>query len=90
MGGYGLRFEAYVAQTIADFVLRDNAKGRIWLAERSATLVGCAAIALRENDAGQLQWVVVDPAESGEGLGTNLVALALAYCREQGWCSVYL
>ena len=90
LGGYGLRFEAYVAQTIADFVLRDNAKGRIWLAERSGTLVGCAAIALRENDAGQLRWVVVDPAERGEGLGKNLVALALAYCRDQGCRSVHL
>ena len=89
-GGYGLRFEAYVAQTIADFVLRDNAKGRIWLAERAGALVGCAAIALRENDAGQLRWVVVDPAERGEGLGTNLVALALAYCRDQGCRSVHL
>ncbi len=89
-GGYGLRFEAYVAQTIADFVLRDGANGRIWLAERAGALVGCAAIALHESDAGQLRWVVVDPAERGEGLGKNLVALALAYCRDQGCRSVHL
>jgi N-acetylglutamate synthase-like GNAT family acetyltransferase len=89
-GGYGLRFEAYVAQTIADFVLRDNAKGRIWLAERAGELVGCAAIALRENDAGQLRWVVVDPLERGNGLGKDLVARALAYCRDQDCRSVVL
>ena len=90
LGGYGLPFEAYVAQTIADFVLRDGAKGRIWLAERSGALVGCAAIVLRENDAGQLRWVVVDPLERGNGLGKDLVARALAYCRDQDCYSVHL
>ena len=90
LGGYGLRFEAYVGQTIADFVLRDAAKGRIWMAEHAGNLVGCAAIVLRENDVGQLRWVVVDPAERGRGLGKDLVARALDYCRDQGCCSVVL
>ena len=90
LGGYGLRFEAYVAQTVADFVLQDDANGRIWLAERSGALVGCSAIVLRDNDAGQLRWVVVDPAERGNGLGKNLVDRALDYCRDQGCRSVHL
>ena len=68
LGTYGLRFEAFVAQTIADFVLRDEAKGRIWLAERSGNLVGCAAMVLRKNNTGQLRWVVVDPTERGKAL----------------------
>ena len=50
LGAYGLRFEAFVAQTIADFMLRDDAKGRIWLAERGGQLVGCTAIVLRDNN----------------------------------------
>ncbi len=90
LGGYGLRFEAFVGQTIADFILRDNANGRIWLAERAGILVGCAAAVLREDDTGQLRWVVVDPAERGNGLGKNLVARTLAYCRDQGCRSVHL
>ena len=90
LGAYGLRFEAFVAQTIADFVLRDGAKGRIWLAERSGKLVGCTAMVLCENNTGQLRWVVVDSSERGNGLGKNLVNLALDYCREEGCKSVHL
>ena len=90
LGGYGLRFEAYVAQTIADFVLKNDTNGRIWLAERCGNLVGCTAIALRDNHAGHLRWVVVDPVERGNGLGKNLVGRALEYCRQEGCRSVHL
>ncbi len=90
LGGYGLRFEAFVGQTIAEFILQNDAKGRIWLAERSGILVGCAAIVLRENGVGQLRWIVVAPNERGNGLGRVLVARALAYCRDQGCRSVHL
>ena len=90
LGGYGLRFEAYVGQTIAEFILLNDAKGRIWLAERSGNLVGCAAIVLREDEVGQLRWIVVAPNERGKGLGNDLVTRALAYCREQGCRSVHL
>ena len=90
LGGYGLRFEAFVGQTIAEFILQDDAKGRIWLAERSGNLVGCAAIVLRKNRVGQLRWIVVAPNERGSGLGKDLVARALAYCRDQSCRSVHL
>ena len=90
LGGYGLRFEAYVGQTIAEFVLQDDANGRIWLAERSGILVGCSAIVLRDNSIGQLRWVVVDPNERGDGVGKNLVGRALEYCQQNGCRSVIL
>ena len=90
MGGYGLRFEAFVGRTIAEFILDNDGRGRIWLAERGECLVGCAAIALREGARGQLRWVVVEPSERGRGLGKQLVASAMHYCREQGCESVFL
>jgi GNAT superfamily N-acetyltransferase len=90
LGGYGLRFEAYVGQTVAEFVLGSDARGKVWLAERGGRLVGCAAIVLRDNDVGQLRWVVVDPAERGNGLGGRLVQSALAYCRDKGCNSIVL
>ena len=86
LDGYGLRFEAYVAQTIAEYVLDNDARGRIWLAERDGRLVGCTAIALRDNGSAQLRWVLVDAAARGVGLGRTLVNRALDYCRENG-CS---
>ena len=79
--GYGLRFEAYVARTIAEYVLDADANGRMWLAERDGALLGCAAIVLRPGKRGQLRWVLVDPSTRGIGLGKKLVDRALDYCR---------
>jgi N-acetylglutamate synthase-like GNAT family acetyltransferase len=90
MGGFGLRFEAYVAKTIAEYVLDNSSRGRVWLAERDKDLVGCVAIAEREQNTGQLRWVLVDPAMRGVGLGHRLVTLALDHCVERGLASVYL
>ena len=90
LDGYGLRFEAYVAQTIAEYVLDNDARGRIWLAERDGRLVGCTAIALRDNGSAQLRWVLVDAAARGVGLGRTLVNRALDYCRENGCSDVFL
>ncbi len=90
LGGFGLRFEAYVAKTIAEYVLDNASKGRVWLAERHNDLVGCVAIAEREQNTAQLRWVLVDPAMRGVGLGHRLVTLALDHCLERGLASVYL
>ena len=88
--GFGLRFEAYVAKTIAEYILDNEGQGRVWLAERGDSLVGCTAIALREHDRGQLRWVLVDPEARGIGLGRELVETALAYCRDKGCVEVFL
>lgn len=90
LDGYGLHFEAFVGRTIAEFILDNRAHGRIWLAERGDRLIGCTAIALRDDNRGQLRWVVVDPSERGQGIGKQLVHSALEYCREKGCQSVYL
>jgi len=90
LGGYGLRFEAFVGRTIAEFILDNDARGQIWLAERNNLLVGCAAIVLRCSDRAQLRWVVVDPLVRGKGLGKKLLESSLEYCRERGCASVFL
>jgi len=90
LGGYGLTFEAFVGRTIAEFILDNDARGQIWLAERGDRLVGCTAIALREGDRGQLRWVLVDPSARGRGIGKQLVNSAMDYCREEGCESVFL
>ncbi len=90
LGGYGLRFEAFVGRTIAEFILDNDARGQIWLAERENRLVGCAAIVHRSGNRAQLRWVVVDPSERGRGLGIRLMKSALAYCRDHGCAVVVL
>ena len=88
--GFGQRFEAYVARTIAEYVLDNDARGRIWLAEQGSKLIGCTAIALRDDDTAQLRWVVVDPAARGAGLGKDLVTRAVEFAKERDCRSIYL
>ena len=90
LDGFGLAFEAYVAKTISEYVLENECRGKIWLAECDGRLVGCAAIAERENNAGQLRWVLVDSECRGTGLGRRLVEDAINYCRQRGFNSVFL
>ena len=88
--GFGLAFEAYVARTVAEYILDAGAKGRIWIAERDGRLVGCTAIVLRDENRGQLRWVLVDQSARGLGLGKRLVNNALQFCRENGCKEVFL
>jgi len=88
--GYGLAFEAYVARTVADYVLDAGANGCIWLAERDSKLHGCSALILRNDSLGQLRWVLVDPSARGIGLGKDLVNRALDYARENGCSRIFL
>lgn len=87
---YGLSFEAYVAKTVAEYVLDNQARGRIWLAERGQDLVGCAAIAERDGGRAQLRWVLVRPDQRGLGLGRALVELALDYAVGRDFREIYL
>ena len=88
--GFGVTFEAFVARTIAEYILDAGGSGRIWLAEMNGELVGCAAIVLRENTQAQLRWVLVAPSARGIGLGKDLVGRALDYSRAQGCSEVFL
>ncbi|MDJ0751037.1 MAG: GNAT family N-acetyltransferase [Woeseiaceae bacterium] len=88
--GFGLTFEAFVARTIAEYVLDAGENGRLWLAERDGELVGCTAIVLRNGELAQLRWVLVDPSARGIGLGKELVNRALGYSRENGCTKIFL
>ena len=71
--GFGIAFEAFVARTLAEYILDAGGNGRLWLAEKDGRLVGCTAIVLRDGGLGQLRWVLVDPSARGAGLGRDLV-----------------
>jgi len=80
LAGFGLRFEAYVARTVAEYVLDNDVRGKVWLADRDGELAGCAAIAERPGNVAQLRWVLVDTANRGTGLGRTLVTHAIDWC----------
>lgn len=93
---FGLVFEAYVARTIAEYILDNKGQGRIWFAERADKLLATAAMVRREtagapNDAhGQLRWILADPSARGLGLGKTLVNTAMDYARTEGFSEVFL
>ena len=88
--GYGLPFEAYVARTVAEYMLENQNRGQVWQAEHEGQLVGCIAIAHRSNNRAQLRWLVVRPEHRGTGLGRRLVDAAMTYCRDEGFEAVFL
>lgn len=93
-GGFGLAFEAFVARTVADFVLREGGDGRFWFAEVGDALVATAAMVIHDNSAGrpsgQLRWVVAAPVARGRGLGGRLIVSAIDYARARNCADVYL
>ena len=89
--GFDHGFEAYVAETVAEYGrLARPALDRLWIAERAGRQVGSIAIVGREDGAAQLRWFLVHPDTRGAGVGRRLVSEALAFCRSAGYRSVYL
>jgi N-acetylglutamate synthase-like GNAT family acetyltransferase len=87
--GFDPTFEAYVAGPIADFILAQSDRERLWIAECHGQLVGCVAIVAAGRDA-QLRWFLVHPEARGKGLGRHLLKQALDFCRACGYPSVFL
>jgi GNAT superfamily N-acetyltransferase len=89
--GYSHEFEAYVAESFAEFGKRyDPAHDRLWVAELGDQLVGSVGILAREDGSAQLRWFLVHPVARGRGLGRILLAHALGFCMLTGRRSVYL
>ena len=89
---FGLTFEAFVGKTMAEFIIDNRARGKVFLAERGPDLVACAAIVERRGAGfsdGQLRWILADPSVRGQGLGRRLVDMAM-HAEQSGWRSVFL
>jgi GNAT superfamily N-acetyltransferase len=89
----GLYFEAKVAVELADFLQRfDPARDGAWFAWVNDAVVGGIFIDGREaeNTGARLRWYIIDPRYQGHGLGRQLMAEAVAFCRRQGFRRVYL
>jgi GNAT superfamily N-acetyltransferase len=89
--GFDYGFEAYVAETVAEFGhLARPGLDRLWVAERDGLMIGSIAIVGREDGAAQLRWFLVAPDARRSGLGRRLVHEALEFCRGAGYRSVFL
>ena len=73
--GYGVAFEAYCAQGIAEIALEfDAARDRVWLCDDDAgALAGSLFLRDRGDDGAQLRFFLLAPALRGQGLGKRLM-----------------
>jgi GNAT superfamily N-acetyltransferase len=92
--GFDLTFETQVGTELSQFVRRlDNNRDGLWVAINTGDFAG--AIAIDGTDAfgdegARLRWFIVDPQFQGGGIGRNLIARAIAFCRQQEFPKVFL
>ena len=91
--GFGQFFESRVASGVAEFAGRLNEPcNRVWLALLNNRIVGSLAIDgqdLGDNKA-HLRWFILDDGCRGSGVGTHLMAEAMAFCDIRGFSETHL
>jgi GNAT superfamily N-acetyltransferase len=90
--GFGVQFEAKVAQEMSAFCLAYKVRrDGIWLA-RNHSIEGCIAIdgSGAAAHGAHLRWFITSDALRGQGMGKALLARALAFADGAGFKSVYL
>ncbi|MCK6263734.1 GNAT family N-acetyltransferase [Vibrio sp. ZSDE26] len=88
--GYDHTFEAYVAEPLAQFALIDSVRENIWIVEDDQGIAGVICICELTQDRAQLRWFIVHQRAQGQGLGRELISMALQFCRDQDYSKVVL
>lgn len=89
--GYDETFEAYVAHGLAEFVQSFSPhEDRIWLAEANGRIIGSIAIVGHSKVEAQLRWFLVHPDYRGLDIGKELLKVALQFCRERKYKTIFL
>jgi GNAT superfamily N-acetyltransferase len=91
--GLDRRFEIEVAAELAGFFARyDPARDGFWCALDGGTVLGAITIdgAPTGDEGVRLRWFILDPASHGRGIGRQLLAAALDWCRGKAVTRVWL
>jgi GNAT superfamily N-acetyltransferase len=88
---YGLDFEGYVAEGIAEFWRGYEPElDRVWVCEHGEVIVGFLLLMHRDLGVAQLRYFYLEPEYRGIGLGGKLMGLFLDWLGSRGYRSAFL
>lgn len=87
---WDIGYEAQVAARVAAFLQRDRVRERFWMAELDGDDAGCVMVAEKSENVAELGLLLVDPPCRGLGIGTRLVAEAVAFAKKAGYTKLTL
>ncbi len=89
--GWDERFEALVAQIVADFINSyDPDRERCWIAEMDGQIVGSVFVVKGSEALAKLRLLLVDPKARGLGLGTRLIKEGIRFAQRKGYAKLVL